>query len=254
MKIQFLALFMLAMSVFTSCDDAGSQSQGVAFKMKATTSGSVINPSGRSMQSSYTFQEALVGVRKVEFENDDDDDSGDDDDFEIEFKGRYVVDLIAGTSDPEFGISSIDPGLYDEIEIELGQFLEGGNTMFVAFQYQPANGDPVNVEFSTKALLEIEIDDDDGFVMQPDALSNILVMINLDKLLAGVDLSNATVGDDGKIRINETSNAALAQQIRGNFKNACKAGRDDDDDDKWDDDDDDDWDDNDDDDDDSDDD
>lgn len=243
MKIQFLALFMLAMSVFSACDDAGTQSDGVAFKMKATTSGSVINPAGRSMETTYTFQEALIGVRKVEFENDVDDDSGNDDEFEIEFKGRYVVDLIAGTSDPEFGVSNIDPGLYNEIEIELGQFLEGGNSMFIAFQYQPTGGEPVQVEFSTKALLEFEIDDDEGFVMQPDALSNILVMINLDKLLSTVDLSQAVVDEDGVIRINDTSNAALAQQILGKVEDSCKAGRDDDDDDHWDDKDEDDWDD-----------
>jgi hypothetical protein len=242
MKIQFLALLMLAMSVFSACDDAGTQNDGVAFKMKATTSSSVINPAGRSLETTYTFQEAMMGVRKVEFENDVDDDSGDDD-FEVEFKGRYVVDLIAGTSDPEFGVSSIDPGLYNEIEVELGQFLEGGNSMFVAFQYQPSGGDPVQVEFSTKALLEIEIDDDEGFVMQPETLSNILVMINLDRLLSNVDLSQATADDDGIIRINDTSNMAIAQQILANFKTSCKAGRDDDDDDHWDDKDDNDWDD-----------
>jgi hypothetical protein len=234
MKIQLVAFLMLAMAVLSGCDDSDSGEQGVKFKMKATTSGSQINPSGRTQGTSYTFEKALVGVRKVEFENDDDDDN--DDDFEIEFKGRYVVDLIAGTSNPEFGVSQIDPGLYNEIEIELGQFLEGGNSMFVAFTYQPSSGDPVKVEFSTKALLEIEIEDDKGFVMKPDALSNILVMIDLDQLLSSVDLSQANVDSDGVIRINDSSNAALAQKIRSNVKDSCKSGRDDDDDDEWDDD------------------
>lgn len=236
MKIHVLAFFMLAMAVISGCDDSNSISQGVKFKMKATTSGSQIMPSGRTNGTSYTFEKALVGVRKVEFENDDDDDNGDD--FEIEFKGRYVVDLIAGTSNPEFGISQIDPGLYNEIEIELGQFLDGGNSMFVALTYQPSSGDPVKVEFSTKALLEIEIEDDKGFEMKPDALSNILVLIDLDKLLNSVDLSQANIDNDGIIRINDASNTALAQKIRSNFKDSCESGRDDDDDDDFDDDDD----------------
>ncbi|MCU0357875.1 MAG: hypothetical protein MUE95_09865 [Cyclobacteriaceae bacterium] len=234
MKIQVLAFFMLAMVAISGCDDSNSLDQGVKFKMKATTSGSQINPSGRTSGTSYTFEKAMVGVRKVEFENDDDDDN--DDDFEIEFKGRYVVDLIAGTSNPEFGISQIDPGLYNEIEIELGQFLEGGNSVFVALTYQPSSGDPVKVEFSTKTLLEIEIEYSKGFEMKPDVLSNILVLVDLDKLLSSVDLSQAKVDSDGVIRINDSSNTTLAQKIRSNFKDSCKSGRDDDDDDKWDDD------------------
>lgn len=237
MKMKMFAFVMLAALVWSCSEDPAVE--GVGFKMKATTTSSTINPGGREMNSAYTFQEARVGVREVEFENDSDDDSGDDD-FEIEFEGRYVVDLIAGTSTPDFGISSIDPGLYNEVEIELGAFLEDGNTMFVSFTYQPDAGDPIPVEFSTKALLEIEIEYGNGFTMQPDVLSNVLVLINLDKLLTSVDLSQANVDEDGVIRINDTSNTNLSQQIKSNFDDACEAGEDDDDDDEFDDDDDDD--------------
>lgn len=237
MKMKMFAFVMLAALVWSCSEDPAVE--GVGFKMKATTTSSAINPGGREMNSAYTFQEARVGVREVEFENDNDDDSGDDD-FEIEFEGRYVVDLIAGTSTPDFGISSIDPGLYNEVEIELGAFLEDGNTMFVSFTYQPDAGDPIPVEFSTKALLEIEIEYGNGFTMQPDVLSNVLVLINLDKLLTSVDLSQANVDEDGVIRINDTSNTNLSQQIKSNFDDACEAGEDDDDDDEFDDDDDDD--------------
>jgi hypothetical protein len=237
MKMKMFALVLLAAMMWSCSDDPAIQ--GVDFKMKATTTSSTINAGGREMNSTYTFQEALVGVREVEFENDSDDDSGDDD-FEIEFEGRYVVDLIAGTSTPDFGISSIDPGLYNEVEIELGAFLEDGNSLFVSFTYQPDAGDPVQVEFSTKALLEIEIEYGNGFNMQPDVLSNVLVLINLDKLLTSVDLSQANVDEDGVIRINETSNTNIAQVIKSNFDDACEAGEDDDDDDNFDDDDDDD--------------
>jgi hypothetical protein len=55
-------------------------------------------------------------------------------------------------------------------------------------------------------------------------------------LLSSVDLSQANVDSDGVIRINDSSNAALAQKIRSNVKDSCKSGRDDDDDDEWDDD------------------
>lgn len=237
MKMRMFAFVLLAAVMTWSCSSDDPALQGVGFKMKATTTSSAINPTGRAMNAAYTFQKALIGVHEVEFENDTDDDSGDDD-FEIEFEGNYVVDLIAGTSNPDFGISSIDPGLYNEVEIELGAFLEGGNSMFVQFTYQPAGSDPVQVEFSTKALLEIEVEYQNGFTMQPDVLSNVLVLLDLDKLLATVDLSQAIVDEDGVIRINETSNTNLAQLILLNFDDACEAGRDDDDDDEFDDDDD----------------
>lgn len=238
MKMRMFVIVWLAVVMMWSCSSDDPAQQGVAFKMKAATTTSSINPGGREMSSPYTFQEALVGIREVEFESDDD--FGDDDDFEIEFEGRYVVDLITGVSTPEFGISNIDPGLYNEVEIELGAFLEGGNSLFIQFTYQPDGGDPVQVEFSTKQLLELEVEYEDGFTMLPDALSNVLVLLNLDKLLASVDLSNANVDEDGVIRINETSNTNIAQVIKSNFDDACDAGYDDDDDDEFDDDDDDD--------------
>ncbi|MBL7842857.1 MAG: hypothetical protein KF846_08810 [Cyclobacteriaceae bacterium] len=236
MKMRMFAFVLLAAVMVWGCSNDDPALQGVAFKMKATTTSSAINPGGRVMNSAYTFTKALVGVSEVEFENDDDDDSGDDDDLEIEFEGRYVVDLIAGTSSPEFGISNIDPGLYNEVEIELGNFLEGGNSMFVSFTYQPDAGEPIQVEFSTKAKLEIEIEYSNGFTMQPDVLSNVLVLLDLDTLLASVDLSQANVDEDGVIRINETSNTNLAQLIVSNFDDACDTGYDDDDDDEFDDD------------------
>ncbi len=225
MKTKIIAVVLLATVMLWSCSSEDPSLPGVGFKMKATTSSSSINPGGRGMNSAYTFKEALVGIREVEFEGEDD--SGDDDDFEIEFKGKYVVDLIAGTSTPDFGISNIDPGLYNEVEIELGAFLEGGKSIFVSFTYQPDVGDPIEVEFSTKDELEIEIEYEKGFTMEPDVLTNILVLIDLDKLLAFVDLSNASADQDGVIRINETSNKNLAQLIVSNFDDACEAGRDD---------------------------
>ncbi len=236
MKIKMIAFVLLATVMLWSCSSEDPTLQGVAFKMKATTTSSTINPGGRGMNSAFTFKEARIGVSEVEFENDDDDDSGDDN--ELEFEGRYVVDLIAGTSSPDFGISNIEPGLYNEVEIELGKFLEGGNSMFVSFTYQPDAGDPIQVEFSTKAELEIEIEYNKGFNMQPEVLSKVLVLIDLDKLLASVDISKANVDQDGVIRINDNSNTNLTQLIFSNFKDACDAGLDDDDDDDFDDDDD----------------
>jgi hypothetical protein len=196
----------------------------------------------------YSFEQALLGVREFEFETKEEDDSednlkgsssdddGEDDSEEVEFEGNYVVDLIKGTSNPELENGKLKPGIYEEFEVELGRFLANGNTMFIVFKYKPDGGDSVKVEFSTKATLEFEFEDDNGFEIKGETLTNYLVLINLDKLFNGVDLSKATKSEDGVIRINDTTNTELTNLIKNNFDDSCEGGKDNDNDDDIDDD------------------
>ena len=91
------------------------------------------------MASGLVFSEILIGVTELEFETLEEDQREEEDDAydgdhrdgemeneEIEFEGEFVVDLIHGTSTPDFGIADILPGLYEEMEIEIGPVLEGG--------------------------------------------------------------------------------------------------------------------------------
>jgi len=233
----FALMMMMMMAMLMSCNDNGPAMEGLNLTMKATTSTSKISKAGRVQGGGYKFETAMLGVREFEFETDDDDDNGDDDDEEVEFKGSYVVDLITGTSSPEFVNGKLKPGFYDEFEIELGRTLANSNTMFFVFKYKPATGDSVRVEFSSKQLLEFEFDDDNGFEVKEGTLKNFLVLINLDKLFSGVDLSTATVSDDGVVRINDTTNSSLASIVKSNLDKSCEGGDDDDDDDDIDDDD-----------------
>jgi V8-like Glu-specific endopeptidase len=235
MKTTLFALMMMAMTMLMSCNDNGPAMDGLNLTMKATTSTSKISKSGRVQSGGYSFKTAMLGVREFEFETEGDDDNGDDDSEEVEFKGSYVVDLVAGTSSPEFVNGNLTPGFYDEFEIELGRTLANGNTMFFVFKYKPATGDSVSVEFSSKETLEFEFEDDNGFEVKEGTLKNFLVLINLDNLFNGVDLSNATVSDDGVIRINDTTNSSLASIVKNNLDKSCEGGDDDDDDDDIDD-------------------
>lgn len=236
MKTKLIVSLMLTVLVFWSCDDNSLAPEGLQLKMKATTTSSRINSSGRIQSTGYSFEQAMIGVRKFEFETTEDDDLVDDSN-EVEFEGSYVVDLIAGTSNPEFVNGKLLPGFYEEFEIELGKTLANGNSVFIMFKYKPAEGDSVTVEFSSKTSLEFEYEDDNGFEIQEGSLKNFLVLFNLDVLFTGVDLSNATVSADGIIRINDTTNTALANIVKNNFEDSCKGGEDDDDDDDIDDDD-----------------
>lgn len=233
-KIQFLLVAIAGLMV-AACESNDPAVDGVKMKMKAVTSASTIN--GRTSATGLTFTEVKIGVDELEFEteleNSDEDVSGEDDSEEVEFDGPYTVDLINGTANPNFGLAEVAGGIYDEIEIEMAPVMADGNTIFISFTYNGAT-----YEFSITEEVEIELENLGGFVVDENALNNMLVLINLDNLFAGIDLSGAVADEDGVIRINDASNSDIAQDIIDQFEDSCEAGEDSDDDDDLDEDDD----------------
>jgi len=227
--------------IVQSCDNNEPGLANVKLEMKATTTLSSLNPSGRVMETGLVFTEIILGVTEIEFETleennsedngdfEDEDGDGEDDNEEIEFEGNFVVDLITGTSTPDFGAADITPGLYEEIEIEMGPILDGGLTMFVAFQYTPDGGtESVSYEFSTTEEIEFELENESGFFLDENALNQMLIVIDLDVIFANVDLSNATADSDRIVRINNSSNSQLYGQIFQSLNDAMEGGEDDD--------------------------
>lgn len=250
-KITISILIMAFMAFLSSCNsdnDEPSLSR-VQLEMKATTSLSTIATSGRMMSTGLIFDEVLVGVTELEFETfeeneteqesddlDGDDGDGEDENDEVEYKGDFTVDLLNGTVTPDFGFADVVPGIYEEIEIEMGPVLEGGNSIFVAFRYPTGNGDTLNVEFSTAEEFELEIEDESGFQLDGGSVHDIIVQFDLDVLFSNIDLSQAVADGDGVIRINSSSNSGLSDLIEANLENALEAGEDKDGDDEIDDD------------------
>jgi len=252
-----------------SCNDSGDPSlANVRLEMKALSNLAQLNTSGRMMNSSIEYKEAWIGVTEIEFEtfesaddrsnddhgddsgndssddrlsqnssgDDDGDDDSDDDSDEIDFEGRFIVDLINGTSTPDFGIADVIPGLYREIEIKMRPILEDGNSLFIVLEYQPEGSDPIIIEYSTNSLLKFEIESYQGIQLEEGGLNQILVLLDLDQLFAGIDFNSANADVDGIIRINSSSNADLASLIWTNLGKAFDAGEDKDGDDDIDDD------------------
>ncbi len=248
MKTTLYALLILVgfMGALVSCSENDTPTAAnVKLEMKATTSLSKINGSGRSMASGLVFHEVLLGVTELEFETQEEDQSeedhdaedgedhdGEDENEEIEFEGHFVVDLINGTSTPDFGVADILPGLYEEIEIELGPVLEHGNSIYIAFELPREGQDTLKIEYSNSDEIEIEIEREAGFQLDGGVLNQMLVLFDLDSLFAGIDFNQAIVDADGVIRINETSNADLASLIEANHDNVLEAGEDEDGDDE----------------------
>lgn len=234
-KVQFLLLAIAGLMVVACGSDPAMD--GVKMKMKAISSLSTIN--GKIKATGLTFTEVKLGVEELEFEtedeNSDEDLHGEDDSEKVEFEGPYTVDLINGTSSPSFGLADVVGGVYDEIEIELAPVMTDGNSVFISFTY-----DGTTYEFSTTEEIEIEIESLAGYTVDENALTNILVLINLDNLFADIDLGDAVADEDGVVRINDSSNSEIAHSIIDQLEDSCEAGEDKDKDDDLDDDDDDD--------------
>jgi hypothetical protein len=133
------------------------------------------------------------------------------------------------------------PGFYEEIEIKTGPVLEDGKSILVEMTYTPEGEDPVTIELSSTESFKIEIESKHGIQLNEGDLKQILVLLDLDDLFAGVDFSMAVADEDGIIRINSMSNPDLSDLVWSNLGRAFDAGEDrdgdDDIDDDWNDDD-----------------
>lgn len=241
LKTVVVTLFIGLAVIMQSCNNNDPGLSDIRLEMKATTALSTINSSGRVMNSGLVFTDVVIGVTEIEFETfeedeaedngdvEDNDGDGEDDNEEVEYEGEFVVDLIAGTSTPDFGEATIAPGIYEEMEIELSPILDGGLSMFVAFDYTPDGAvDAIRYEYSTSAEMEFEIEPEGGFILDEGALNQMLVLIDLDAMFANIDLNTATADVDGVVRINNSSNTDLANQIAVNLADVMEGGEDED--------------------------
>lgn len=232
----FVGIILLAVS--TGCESEDPTLASVSLNMTATSTNSEIATNGRVAASNkIVFSEFLIGVTEIEFETVEEDEAEEDEDGneteteeeDIEFEGVFVVDVLNGTSHPDFGIADLAPGVYSEIEMEMEPVLENEQTISIKATFTKDNVD-FPVEFTSNDDFELEIEREQGFSLTEGELSQILIVIDLDALFSGVDFSTASVDDDGVIRINESSNPSLSDIIENNLENALEAGEDDDDD------------------------
>jgi hypothetical protein len=226
----FVLLFAAGIFLQSCSEDIDPRAAQVKLEMKAKTSLSTLN--GRTANTGFVFKEVLLGVTEIEFETleEDEQEDAEGEDEEIEFEGQFIVDLINGTSTPDFGIADIAPGIYEEMEIEMEPILEGSYSIFVSFDFTNAYSEVVAVEYGNSDELEFELENETGFVLEAGAANQMLVLFNLDTLFAGIDLNAASADNDGVVRINSSSNVALAAAIASNLAQILDAGEDDDDD------------------------
>jgi hypothetical protein len=256
--------------LMTSCgENVDPNLADVKLKIKATSNIGGFDAGARTLEDHITFNQVLLGVTEIEFESivddhsdgdsddhsgndnsghddsDDDssddnssddnsDDSFDDSDFDIEYEGRFVVDLIAGTSNPDFGIADVYPGIYKEIELKLEPILENGHSIFIEFTYNVDVSEPVTVQYSTDEHIEFEIERSSGIQLEGGALNQILILFDLDRFLESININEANADVDGIVRINSNSNSDIATAIWSKLNQMMEAGEDQDGDDDFD--------------------
>lgn len=218
-KTILITLVAIVAFMAQSCgEDANLPTEAQAsFELRAVTTSSSTT-GGRIANSGYTFTEVFAGVTEIELEtleeDLDEEENGESEDEEVEFEGKFVINLLTGTSDPDFGLAELVSGIYQEVEVEFDSILEGNNTLIVNFNFIPEGAtDTTFVEFSTAENFEIEIENEAGFVLDGGMVNSILVTLDLDVLFASIDFSALVADQDGVIRINENSNRELMESI-----------------------------------------
>lgn len=133
----------------------------------------------------------------------------------IVLKGAFVVDLLQGTSTPDFGVADVFPGTYRRVRLKLSPILPGGKSILISKTLvSEALGEEKIVEFSLEGELQIMIESTNSFTLRGGDFKQFLVLLDLNALFQWVDLVQAVPDEHGIIAINEKSNAAMAAQIR----------------------------------------
>jgi hypothetical protein len=82
------------------------------------------------------------------------------------------------------------------------------------------------IEFSLAGPIDIVIVNDSGFSLRRGDLKEFLVLLDLNRLFEGLNLSQATVDQHGIVRIDEQSNTAFASQLKQRLTRAFRGGED----------------------------
>ncbi len=228
MRLLTVILFVGGL-LLTSCDndDMEMNSGNLNVQFTAVSAAAGIN-NGRMLNDALSYDRVLVGLTEIELEMEDDDDDDDDSSEELEYEGNYTVDLLAGTSNPSPNTVSIEPGTYNEIEIEFEDILEGGYSVVMDLVYAPNGGSGTPVEFRSEEDYELELEDD--ITINAGDVKNLILTLDLDRVFNGINFSRAEL-TDGTIRVDEENNTALLDAIESNIKDALDSDSDDDDDD-----------------------
>jgi hypothetical protein len=215
-----LKIASAALMVMIAASCSKNTDTGIALSFKAITTLPSLKKSAAA--TGYNFTEALMGIKEIEIKREEEElhDSTTVRDtlkHKFDFKGKYLLDLLTGTSTPDLGFTDFVPGIYNKFESETARLVEGGKSISVKGTFTDSTSTVFTFDFSTKGEFEFEFESDSGFALTEGKILEMLININLPMLFSNVDFSKGTADANKVIVINETTNYELFRKIRHNI-------------------------------------
>ncbi|MEL6923993.1 MAG: hypothetical protein AAFO94_08090 [Bacteroidota bacterium] len=172
--------------------------------------------------ASLTITKGIAIIDEVEFEADSEVKEGETEaEFEIELEqsGLFTFDFIAGTVSPALTPFELEPGFYEEVEIDLNLADDQSEPVVIlegTYTDESDNTTPFRVEFDNdEEDIEAEVEE-----LEVPESATAMIKINpaiwFGTITAGM-LDGATVNNDGVILISANSNTELYNKITEKF-------------------------------------
>lgn len=217
-RISVLMLLFLGVLLF-SCEKNNTDSSPVLqVKMQATNKSSTILKSATLVTPLLNWDVCTMNVSHIEFNAEGKETENAQNSYEVsyEWKGSKVVDLFDASS--VIGDIVLDPGIYDEIELEIEAAKSQNSTVpvfYLAGTYTNAQGTVIPIEITMNEDFKFEVEKE-GTTLDGTNDYSALVNLNLALLMSGVSETNlgAATLTDGKIIVNTTSNPDIYLKIK----------------------------------------
>lgn len=221
------AVAMLGVAVlFSSCSsDNVDPSNNVALSFKGVTSTA---STARLASTGYEVTEATLALKKIELEQDledVEDENGEEieiDELEYDFEGPFIVDLLTETSNPEIPLSTIEAGIYHELEAESAEILDNEASIIIKGSFTAADGSSVPFEYYYQDDQDFEVENEAGFEISEATLNQVTIVFDFAAWFSGVDFTSATINESGIVLIDEENNETLYELIETNLEEAAE--------------------------------
>ena len=157
--------------------------------------------------SQIQLNEGYAMVHEVELEKENE-----QYDIEVDIEGNFKFDLLTGESTPAFPMAEVDPGLYHELEIKLGDE-EGDVSLYAEATYTDTSGTSYDVVLEVTHEVEFKLEDElNGISIDEETISQLDVTLGLVQILEDLDWSTYQM-TNGEIRIDRNTNTDMYNAI-----------------------------------------
>ena len=217
-QISAVMLLFLGVILFSCEKNSTDSSSALQVKMQATNKSSTILKSASLATPMFSWDVCTMNVSHIEFKAEGKETENAQNSYKVsyEWRGSKVVDLFDESS--IVGDIVLDPGIYEEIELEIEAAKSQNSTVpvfYLAGTYTNAQGTVIPIEITMNENFKFKVEKE-GTALDGTNDYSVLVNLNLALLMSGVteaDLDAATL-TDGKIILNTTSNPGIYLKIK----------------------------------------